>query len=92
MKSYNDNVVVPVVSDYCSGLAIDLNTIYLCLKEVTHKIFELNNGTVLELEDVKHKKKLTWQAFSELLLTLSSVDFQINSYSARYYVGAFNLL
>ena len=89
MKLYNnDNVVVPVVGDYCSGLGIDLNTIHLCLKEETHKNFELNNGAVLELEDVKHKEKLTWQAFSELLFRLSSINFQINSDSAWYYVGA----
>ena len=93
MKLYtNDNVVVHVVGDYCSGLGIDLNTIDLYLKEETHKIFELSNGIVLELEDVKHKEKLTWQAFSELLLTLWSVDSQTNSDSAQYYVGNFNVL
>ena len=44
MKLYNnDNVVLPVVGDYCSGLSIDLNTIHLCLKGTTHKNFELNN-------------------------------------------------
>ena len=44
MKLYNnDNVVLPVVGDYCTGLSIDLNTIHLCLKETTHKNFELNN-------------------------------------------------
>ena len=32
MKLYN-NVVIPVVSDYYSGLVIDLNTIHLCLKK-----------------------------------------------------------
>ena len=53
-----------------------------------HKNFQLNNEAVLELEDVKHKEKLTWQAFSELHFTLSSADFQINSESGRYYVGA----
>ena len=91
MKLYNnDNVELPVVGDYCSGLGIDLNTIHLCLKETAHKNFELNNGAVLELEDVKHKEKLTWQAFSQLLFRLLSADFQINSDSARggYYVGA----
>ena len=93
MKLYtNDNVVVHVVGDYCSGLGIDLNTIDLYLKEETHKIFELSNGIVLELEDVKHKENLTWQAFSELLLTLWSVDSQTNSDSAQYYVGNFNVL
>ena len=66
-------------------------------EEETHKIFELNNGTVLELEDVfllmlLVRLKLTWQALSELLFTLSSVVFQINSDSPQYYVGAFNLL
>lgn len=86
------NVVVPNVSDYCSGLVIDLNTIHSCLKEETLKIFELNKGTVLDLEYVKHKKKLSWQAFRELLLTISSVDFQTNSDSAQYYVGDFKLL
>ena len=55
------------------------------------------NGTVLELEDVfllmlLVRLKLTWQAFSELLFTLSSVVFQRNSDSLQYYVGAFNLL
>ena len=55
------------------------------------------NGTVLELEDVfllmlLVRLKLTWQAFSELLFTLSSVVFQRNSDSPQYYVGAFNLL
>ena len=89
MKLYNnDYVVVPVLGDYCSGLDIDLKTVHLCLKEETHKNFELNNGAVLELEDVKHKEKLTWQAFSELLFRLSSINFQINSDSARYYLGA----
>ena len=62
--------------------------LHLSLKETTHKNFELNNGAVLELEDVKHQEKLTWQAFSQLLFRLSSADFQINSDSARYYVGA----
>ena len=57
MKLYNNDVVLPVVGDYCSGLSIDLNTIHLCLKETTHKNFELSNGAVLELEDVKHKEK-----------------------------------
>ena len=66
-------------------------------EEETHKIFELNNGTVLELEDVfllmlLVRLKLTWQALSELLFTLSSVVFQRNSDSPQYYVGAFNLL
>ena len=57
MKLYNnDNVVVHVVGDYYSGFGIDSNTIHLCLKEETHKDFELNNGTVLELEDVNHKR------------------------------------
>ena len=98
MKLYNDDVVVPVVGDYCSGLGIDLNTIQIpCLNEKTHKNFELNNGAVVELEDVKHKEKLTWQAFSDLLFRLSSADkfshfkrlsFQINLDSARYYVDA----
>ena len=90
MKLYNNDILVPVVGDYCSGLGIDLNTIHLCLQEKKHKNFELNNGAVLELEDVKHKEKLTWQAFSELLFRLSSADYQINSDSARYYVGALN--
>ena len=66
-------------------------------EQETHKIFELNNGTVLELEDVfllmlLVRLKLTWQALSELLFTLSSVVFQRNSDSPQYYVGAFNLL
>ena len=66
-------------------------------EEETHKIFELNNDTVLELEDVfllmlLVRLKLTWQALSELLFTLSSVVFQRNSDSPQYYVGAFNLL
>ena len=38
----NDNVVVPVVGDYCSGLGIDLSTILLCLKEETHENFQIN--------------------------------------------------
>ena len=60
MKLYNnDNVVLPVVGDYFSGLSIDLNTSNLCLKGKTHKNFELNNGAVLEIKDVKHKEKLT---------------------------------
>ena len=70
----NDNVVLPVVGDYCSCLGIDLNTIHLCLKQ-TNKNFKLNNGAVLELEDVEHREKLTWQAFSHLLFRLSSADF-----------------
>ena len=89
MKLYkNDHVVLPVVGDYCSGLGIDLNTIHLCLIETTDKSFKLNNGAVLELEDVKHKERLTWQAFRQLLFRLSSADFQTNSDFARYYVGA----
>ena len=56
MKLYNNDVVFTVVADYCSGLRIDLNTIHLCLKEETHKNFELNNGAVLELEDVKQRE------------------------------------
>ena len=36
MKLYNNNVVLPVVGDYCSGLGIDLNTIHLFLKGTTH--------------------------------------------------------
>ena len=72
MKLYNkDNVVVPVVADYCSGLCIDC-TIHLCLRDETHKSFELNNGAVLELEHVKHREKLTWQPFSEFFCTLVS--------------------
>ena len=66
-------------------------------EEEAHKNFELNNGTVLKLEDVflfmlLFRLKLTWQAFSELLFTLSSVVFQRNSDSPQYYVGAFTLL
>ena len=75
--------MIPVAGDYCSGLGIDLNTIHLCLKETARKNFELNSGAVLELEDVKHQEKLTWQAFSQLLFRLLSADFQINSDSAR---------
>ena len=37
---------------------------------------------------MKHKEKLPRQDFSQLLFRLSSADFQINSDSARYYVGA----
>ena len=59
--------MLPVVDDYCSGLGIDLNTIILCLKEKLHKNFEVNSGAVLEIEDLKHKEKLAWQAFSQLL-------------------------
>ena len=64
MKLYNkDNIVVRVVADCCSGLCIDC-TIHLCLRDETHKSFELNNGAVLELEHVKHREKLTRQSFS----------------------------
>ena len=59
--------MLPVVDDYCSGLGIDLNTIILCLKEKLHTNFEVNSGAVLEIEDLKHKEKSTWQAFSQLL-------------------------
>ena len=48
----NDNVVVPVVVvDYCSGHGIDLHTIHLCLKEKTHKNFELNNGADIKITE-----------------------------------------
>ena len=93
MKLYsNDNVVLPVVGDYCLGLGIDLNTIHLCLKETTHKKFELNNGAVLELEDVNYNllripvaergSKITDFMCSKFLT--SSVD-SIPSFHSNYF-------
>ena len=35
MKLYDNDAVVLVVGDLCSGLGIDLNTIHLCLEEET---------------------------------------------------------
>ena len=66
MKLYNnDNAVVPVVGDYCSGLGIELNTIHLCLKEEAHKNVELNG------------KLLNWKSLNiqaQLLLLLHSIQ------------------
>ena len=68
-------------------LGIDLSVIDLCLKGATDQCFDLNNGAVLELDDLRIKKELTWQMFANLILRLSSGNVKLNADSARYYIG-----
>ena len=68
-------------------LGIDLSVIDLCLKGATDQCFDLNNGAVLELDDLRIKKELTWEMFANLILRLSSGNVKLNADSARYYIG-----
>ena len=88
-KLYPSSVVKDdnFIGKNCCMLGIDLSVIDLCLKGATDQCFDLNNGAVLELDDLRIKKELTWQMFANLILRLSSGNVKLNADSARYYIG-----
>ena len=88
-KLYPSSVVKDdnFIGKNCCMLGIDLSVIDLCLKGATDQCFDLNNGAVLELDDLRIKKQLTWQMFANLILRISSGNVKLNADSARYYIG-----
>ena len=95
-KLYPSSVVKDdnFIGKNCYMLGIDLSVIDLCVKGgggggggATDQCFDLNNGAVLELDDLRIKKELTWEMFANLILRLSSGNVRLNVDSARYYIG-----
>ena len=87
-KLYPSSVVKDdnFIGKNCCMLGIDLSVIDLYLKGATDQCYDLNNGAVLEFDDLRIKKELTWQVFDNLILRLSSGNLKLNAGSARYYI------
>ena len=88
-KLYPSSVVKDdnFIGKNCCMLGIDLSVIDLCLKGATDQCFDLNKGAVLELDDLRIKKELTWQVFANLILRLLPGNLKLNADSACYYIG-----
>ena len=87
-KLYPSSVVKDdnFIGKNCCMLGIDLSVIDLYLKGAIDQCYDLNNGAVLEFDDLRIKKESTWQVFANLILRLSSGNLKLSAGSAHYYI------